>query len=323
MNATLPSGLMQSDSTDNISKMREAIFGTSSRQIPQPLNQRLGALTDIQRGLFQMYAKFALMMIKMQYKQFGYSKQSYDTLIYSVNKGMQPELKSTLVELLETIAPIEVREETNAKPNGRSIYDNPKFFPPRDTDNGGPNPRASIGGRDTAQQIEAPSATISTEETLFNSVNTALLNSNNTTEGTDAANKTLRNKLEASESSGRSDAEITLDDGRRYVGKLQFGEARLKDYQNATGTSFSQDDFKDNIDLQERVEEWHIKDLAKAVDDLGDAAKDYSKEGLLAIGHLGGKSSIKKYVESKGEYDPEDQLGTSLSDYYNNFSGDV
>ena len=322
VNATLPSGLMTADGTDNISIMREAILGTS-KQIPQPLNQRLGALTNVQRGLLQTYAKFALMMMKMQYSQYGYSKESYDTLISSVNKGMQPELKSTLVELLETIAPIEVREETNAKPNGSSIYDNPKFFPPRDTNNGGLNPRASIRGKNTAQQIEAPSATISSEETLFNSVNTALLNSNNTTEGTDAANKTLRNRLEASESSGRSDAEITLDDGRRYVGRLQFGEARLKDYQNATGTSFSQDEFKNNIDLQERVEEWHIKDLAKAVDDLGEAAKSYSKEGLLAVGHLGGKSSIKKYVKSKGQYNPSDQLGTSLSDYYNKFSGDV
>ena len=320
-NATLPSGLMTADGTDNISKMKEAIFGTSSKQIPQPLNQRLGALTDIQRGLFQMYAKFALMMIKMQYKQFGYSKQSYDTLIYSVNKGMQPELKSTLVELLETIAPIEVREETNAKHNGSSIYDNPKFFPPRDTNNGGPNPRASKGGRVTAQQIEAPSATISSEETLFDFDNTALLNPNNTTEGTDAANKTLRNKLEASESSGRSDAEITLDDGRKFVGKLQFGKARLKDYQKATGTSFTQEEFKENLALQDRLASWHLDDLSKAVDELGDAAKGYSKEGLLAVGHLAGKTGLRKFVESKGKYNPSDALGTSAQDYYDKFSG--
>jgi len=29
------------------------------------------------------------------------------------------------------------------------------------------------------------------------------------------------------------------------------------------------------------------------VDELGDAAKGYSKEGLLAVGHLGGKSGLK------------------------------
>ena len=63
-----------------------------------------------------------------------------------------------------------------------------RYFPPRDaikteqvyrapvSNNGGPNPRASKGGRNTAQQIEAPSATIISEETLFDFDNTALLN---------------------------------------------------------------------------------------------------------------------------------------------------
>jgi hypothetical protein len=50
-------------------------------------------------------------------------------------------------------------------------------------------------------------------------------------------------RLIQSESSGRSDAEITIQDGRRFVGQLQFGEARLQDYQRATGTSFTQDQF--------------------------------------------------------------------------------
>ena len=131
MNVTLPSGLMQSDSTDNISKIREAILGASS-QIPKPLNQRLGALTDIERGLLQTYAKFALMMMKMQYEQYGYSKESYNSLISRINRGMQPELKSTLVELLDLIAPIEVRETPKKQYDGSSIYDDPKFFPPRD-----------------------------------------------------------------------------------------------------------------------------------------------------------------------------------------------
>ena len=61
--------------------------------------------------------------------------------------------------------------------------------------------------------------------------------------------------------------------------------------------------------------------MAKAVDELGDAAKGYSKEGLLAVGHLGGKSGMEQFVKSKGQYDPEDALGTSLSEYYDKFSG--
>ena len=105
------------------------------------------------------------------------------------------------------------------------------------------------------------------------------------------------------------------------MGKLQFGEARLKDYQKATGTKFTQQEFKGNLALQDRVAAWHLEDLSKAVDELGDAAKGYSKEGLLAVGHLGGKSGMKQFVKSKGQYDPEDTLGTSLSEYYNKFSG--
>ena len=78
------------------------------------------------------YAKFALMMMKMQYEQYGYSKESYETLINRVNKGMKPDMKDTLVELLDLIAPIEVRETPKKQHNGSSIYDDPKFFPPRD-----------------------------------------------------------------------------------------------------------------------------------------------------------------------------------------------
>ena len=50
-------------------------------------------------------------------------------------------------------------------------------------------------------------------------------------------------RLTHSESSGDSNAEITIADGRRYVGSLQFGDARLQDYKKATGSSFTQDEF--------------------------------------------------------------------------------
>ena len=53
-------------------------------------------------------------------------------------------------------------------------------------------------------------------------------------------------RLSQSESSGDSNAEITIADGRRYVGALQFGDARLQDYKKATGSSFTQDEFKAN-----------------------------------------------------------------------------
>ena len=335
------SGIMSQYRTDPNSPL-EQLRKIVEPVTPKTLNAQIEALSEKKRQQLNMLV--SQLKLSMSFGRVNDKYADYKTLIKRMYPRLDLEFAELIMDVMESLDPTpemppEVRykrsleRKRTPKEVAMSIYDNPKYFRPRDamkteqvyrapvSNNGGPNPQASKGGRVTAQQIEAPSATISSEETLFNFGTTALLNSNNTTEGTDAANKTLRNKLEASESSGRSDAEITLDDGRKFVGKLQFGEARLKDYQKATGTSFTQAQFKDNLALQDRVAAWHLDDLSKAVDELGDAAKGYSKEGLLAVGHLGGKSGLKQFVKSKGQYDPEDALGTSLSDYYKKFSG--
>ena len=137
---------------------------------------------------------------------------------------------------------------------------------------------------------------------------------------TAADNAGFLERLTQSESSGDSKAQITIADGRRYVGALQFGDARLQDYQKATGSSFSQNDFKADSALQDKVAAWHIADIDKAIDALGDKASQYNRNGLRSVAHLGGNSGMKKYVQSKGSYNPADQLGTSLQDYYDKFS---
>ena len=124
-----------------------------------------------------------------------------------------------------------------------------------------------------------------------------------------------------SESSGNPKAEITNSDGRRFTGKLQFSQARLDDYMQATGTSFTQDDFMASEALQDEVANWHVANINKAIDALGDAAEEFSRDGLRAVAHLGGKGGMAKWVETGGGYDPEDELGTSLSEYYLKFSG--
>ena len=127
-------------------------------------------------------------------------------------------------------------------------------------------------------------------------------------------------RLTHSESSGDSTAEITIADGRRYVGSLQFGDARLQDYKKATGSSFTQDEFKANSALQDKVAAWHIADIDKTIDGLGINTDGYDRDGLRAVAHLGGKSGMKKFVRSNGEYNPSDELGTSLQDYYDKFA---
>ena len=65
---------------------------------------------------------------------------------------------------------------------------------------------------------------------------------------------------------------------------------------------------------------WHAADFDKAIDALGLNTDGYNLDGLRSVAHLGGKSGMKKYVQSKGSYNPADQLGTSLQDYYDKFS---
>ena len=123
-----------------------------------------------------------------------------------------------------------------------------------------------------------------------------------------------------SESSGRSDAEITIKDGRTFTGLYQFGDARLTDYRKATGEEFTTQQFKGDEQLQQKVAQWHFNDIDKAIDNLGDAAKGYDREGLRAVAHLGGVGGLKRYVRTKGQYNPQDELGTSLQSYYAKFS---
>ena len=127
-------------------------------------------------------------------------------------------------------------------------------------------------------------------------------------------------RLSESESSGDSNAEIAIKDGRRYVGALQVGDPRLQDYKKVTGSSFTQDEFKANSALQRSVAAWHIADIDKTIDGLGINTDGYDRDGLRAVAHLGGKSGMKKFVRSNGEYNPSDELGTSLQDYYDKFA---
>ncbi|MDA9116199.1 hypothetical protein N9K66_06660 [Planktomarina temperata] len=133
-------------------------------------------------------------------------------------------------------------------------------------------------------------------------------------------NSDFLERLSQSESSGDSNAEIIIEDGKRYVGALQFGDARLQDYRAATDTSFTQDEFKANSALQDRVAAWHIADIDKTIDGLGLNTDGYNRDGLRAVAHLGGKHGMKKFVQTAGKYNPSDELGTSLQDYYDKFA---
>ena len=129
--------------------------------------------------------------------------------------------------------------------------------------------------------------------------------------------------LTASESGGTADAEYATRDGRRHVGLLQFSEARLQDYRNATGETFTQDEFVQDVELQSRVGRWHVASIDTAIDALGEAAAGLDRDGLRAVAHLGGEAGMRRFVRTNGDYNPSDELGTSLSDYYARFSSEA
>ena len=127
-------------------------------------------------------------------------------------------------------------------------------------------------------------------------------------------------QLNQSESSGNTKADRTNKDGKRFVGAAQFGEDRLDEARKALGIDFTIDEFKNSPELQKRVYGWHIKDIDKAINKLGELGKNYDKNGLRSVAHLGGIEGMNKYVKSGGQYNPKDELGTYLSDYYQKFS---
>jgi hypothetical protein len=130
--------------------------------------------------------------------------------------------------------------------------------------------------------------------------------------------------LMMSESSGRSGVQITARSSGRdqtMTGLFQFSEDRLTDFRRATGEDFTIEQFRANPDLQRQVFNWHIGDIDRLIDQNNFLEQGYTRDGLRAVAHLGGLSGMIRYARSRGEYNPSDKFGTSLSDYYQKFSG--
>ena len=285
-------GLMEQDDTI-IDNFRKAILGDKR---PKTLTQLLSELSPEDAAQVQSMARLTRMMAQTYVRSQGYMEQSYEDLVKQLHRGLRPDLQQIVAMLLEQIDPVEVRE----KPKPNHYSDKLGLY-----DDWNASVKEATGG--IPEVTEQDIAEFSAAAGL-------------TKEAPEPEQLSFLEQLEASESSGKADAEITISDGRRFVGKLQFGKARLQDYQNATGTTFTQDEFIKDTMLQDKVATWHIADLDKAIDALGDAAADYDRDGLRAVAHLGGKSGMKRFVQSKGDYNPADELGTSLQSYYEKFS---
>jgi len=124
-----------------------------------------------------------------------------------------------------------------------------------------------------------------------------------------------------SESSNNYSAQRQNNDKRkrRFVGKYQFGKDRLADYKRANKEQFTMEEFIGDPELQERVMEWQVRDIDRAIDELGEKAEGFDRDGLRAVAHLGGVNGMRSYVKTRGGYNPQDEEKTSLSNYYNKF----
>jgi hypothetical protein len=103
-----------------------------------------------------------------------------------------------------------------------------------------------------------------------------------------------------------------------YSGKYQWGQARLDDYNRATGSNVVMTEFLADPEIQERAQRWHVSDidqnLGKYVGTVVKGTK-LSINAIRAMAHLGGIGGARKFIESGGAFDPADANGTRLSKY--------
>ena len=127
-------------------------------------------------------------------------------------------------------------------------------------------------------------------------------------------------RLAMSESSGRSGIQIQSR-GQNMTGLFQFSDGRLEDYMNDTGASFTTEEFRQDPELQRDVFAWHINDIDRVIQENNLLDRGFDRDGLRAVAHLGGITGMLRYARTGGTYNPADDFGTSLNDYYNRFSG--
>ena len=254
----------------------------------QTLEQRLAEMSDRERSMLLQTSKFVQMAMRMKIAASDYS-MGYLDMVNTMYGGMAIDKRQLIAELLKEAAPLSFTPKPKQSPQDMAL-----------------------GFYDRADMQAKPSQQETMEQATEQPIAKPIAEADSTTSFLD--------KLTQSESSGDTTAEITISDGRTFSGALQFGSARLADYKTATGSSFTQDEFKADSALQDQVAAWHVADIDKAIDALGDKASQYNRDGLRAVAHLGGKGGMKKYVQSKGSYNPEDELGTSLLDYYDKFA---
>ena len=129
------------------------------------------------------------------------------------------------------------------------------------------------------------------------------------------------------ESGGDLTAYNDLEGHGGYIGhggRMQFGGSRLHEAAKAgvipemSALEYSQQP----LEVQEAVEQWHFSHINRYIDRnnldrfIGTeiAGVPITRNGIIAMAHLGGNSGARQFLESGGTYNPSDG-NTYLSDY--------
>lgn len=125
--------------------------------------------------------------------------------------------------------------------------------------------------------------------------------------------------------------------GKGHFGRVQFGRARFAEAQAAgavpPGMSIEQfgQDTPEGRAAQKAAEEWHFGDIQNQISQRGlekyigqtIGGVEITRDGIVAMAHLGGMGGAAQYLQSGGQYNPADDNGTSLSDYARTHAGNT
>jgi len=130
--------------------------------------------------------------------------------------------------------------------------------------------------------------------------------------------------VSASLSTTESGGNYQAQNSEGLVGKYQWGQGRLNDFNKANGTNYSLADFKASPGVQEAAQKWHEGDILSQLGQYAGTVVNgitMTPAAIVAAAHLGGIGGARKFITSGGAYDPADSNGTHLSDYAKTHGG--
>ena len=207
--------MQKTEATDDLLSQMKLMLAPANTQ--QSLSQQVTTLPEMQQRQVLSFAQLLKTGMAMQTEPI-----SWASLIENFYPNLNHNLKSVIAQVLQASDPQElvgIQRNTIKEEAQAAFLDD-------------------YSKRLTPVQPAASPRVMQPLKYTDDEVNTIMNNVYRDTYGREAGfgnpNQAFLDKLAMSESSGKTDAEITIKDGRKFTGKYQFGAARLADYKKAT-----------------------------------------------------------------------------------------